>query len=240
MNKSGHLWGIGVGPGEPGLLTLKALEILKDATVIMAPRASSRDESAALQIVKEWVDEARLRIYGFPMTREPDSLAGCWREVADEVAALVEKGEKVVFLTLGDALTYSTFNYILQQLENKIPPERVTTIPGVTSFAAAAAAQNFPIVCGEELMAVIPLPDGPLARVRGLVRESDTVVFMKIGDRLEELLEFVNEEFPDREAVFASRVGTPGQYLCRDLTQLPEGVKGYLSVMIVRKAGKKS
>ncbi|NLI13022.1 precorrin-2 C(20)-methyltransferase [Pelotomaculum propionicicum] len=237
MNKRGHLWGIGVGPGDPGLLTLKALEALKEATVIMAPLASSREESAALQIVKEWVDETRLRVYGFPMTREPDSLAACWREVADEVAALVEKGEKVVFLTLGDALTYSTFNYILQQLAGKIPPECVTTIPGVTSFAAAAAAENFPMVCGEELLAVIPLPDGPLSRVRGLVRESDTVVFMKIGNRLKELMAFVNEEFPDRAAVFASRVGTPGQYLCRDLDRLPEGVDGYLSVLIVRKAG---
>lgn len=240
MSRSGHLWGIGVGPGDPGLLTLKAQQVLKEATVVMAPRAANREESAALQTVKEWVDETRLRIYGFPMTREPDSLAGCWREVAGEIAALVEQGEKVVFLTLGDALTYSTFNYILQQVEDKIPPERITTVPGVTSFAAAVAAANFPLVCGEELMAVIPLPDGPLSRVRGLVQESDTVVFMKIGDRLGELLDFVKEQFPDRTAVFAARVGTPGQYLCRDLDLLPEGVKGYMSVMIVRKAGKKS
>lgn len=240
MSKSGHLWGIGVGPGDPGLLTLKALQVLKEAGVVMAPRASNREESAALQIVKEWVDASRLKIYSFPMTREPESLAGSWREVADEIAALVEKGEKVVFLTLGDALTYSTFNYILQQLENKIPPECITTVPGVTSFAAAVAAANFPLVCGEELLAVIPLPDGPLERVRGLVRESDTVVFMKIGDRLKELLDFIDEEFPGCEAVFASRVGAPGQYLCRDLGRLPEGVKGYMSVMIVRKAGKTS
>ncbi|MFX4263611.1 precorrin-2 C(20)-methyltransferase [Pelotomaculum propionicicum] len=238
MNKKGHFWGIGVGPGDPELLTMKAARILREAGVIMAPKATGRGESAALQAVKDLTDPSKLKIYDFPMTRDPENLAMCWREVAAEIAELVDNGEQVVFLTLGDALTYSTLNYVLQQLQSKLEPGSITIIPGVTSFAAAAAAAGFPLVCGEEKLAVIPLPDGPLDSLRGQVRESDVVVFMKLGSRLAELLEFIKEEFDGRETVFASRVGTPGQYLCRDLGDLPEDAAGYMSVLIVRKGGK--
>jgi precorrin-2/cobalt-factor-2 C20-methyltransferase len=238
MNNNGHFWGIGVGPGDPELLTLKAARVLREASVIMAPKATGRGESAALQAVKELIDPSILRIYDFPMTRDPQSLARCWQDVAAEIAGLVIKGEKVVFLTLGDALTYSTLNYVLQQLQGKLQPGSITTIPGVTSFAAAAAAANFPLVCGEEKLAVIPLPDGPLDRLRNQVRESDVVVFMKLGSRLAELLEFIKEEFSDRETVFAARVGTPEQYLCRDLEHISEDAVGYMSILIVRKVGK--
>lgn len=237
MNK-GHFWGVGVGPGDPELLTLKAARVLREAGVIMAPKATGRGESAALQAVKKLIDPAKLKIYDFPMTRDPEDLAMCWREVAAEIAALVNNGEQVVFLTLGDALTYSTLNYVLQQLRGKIDPGAVTIIPGVTSFAAAAAAANFPLVCGEEKLAVIPLPDGPLDVLRGQVRESDVTVFMKLGSRLPELLDFIKEEFTGHEAVFASRVGTPGQFICRDLEHLPGDAAGYMSVLIARKGGK--
>ncbi len=238
MSKSGHLWGIGVGPGDPGLLTLQALQVLEEATVVFAPRATGYKESAAMRVVEKIIAATKLKICDFPMTREADHLAGCWREVADKIAGLVEKGEKVVFLTLGDALTYSTYNYVLQQLVGRLPPASITTVPGVTSFAAACAAANFPLVCGGESMAVIPLPEGPLDRVCNLVWESDVVVFMKLGNRLQELLRLVNEEVPEREVVFASRVGTPEQYLCRDINCLPEHATGYMSVLIVRKVGK--
>lgn len=238
MNNKGHFWGVGVGPGDPELLTLKTARVLREASVIMAPKATGRGESAALQAVKKLADPSKLRIYDFPMTRDPEDLARCWRGVAAEIASLINNGEQVVFLTLGDALTYSTLNYVLQQLQGKIEPGAITIIPGITSFAAAAAAANFPLVCGEEKLAVIPLPDAPLDSLRGQVRESDVVVFMKLGSRLPELLEFVKEEFSGRETVFASRVGTPEQYLCRDLEHLPEDAVGYMSVLIVRKAGK--
>lgn len=240
MSKKGHLWGIGVGPGDPGLLTLQALQILEEATVVFAPRATGYRKSAAMQVVEKIIGSSELRICDFPMTREADRLAGCWREVAGEIAGLVEKGEKVVFLTLGDALTYSTYNYVLQQLADKLPPASITTVPGVTSFAAACAAANFPLVCGGESLAVIPLPEGPLDRVRSWVRENDVVVFMKLGNRLPELLRLVNEEAPGHEAVFASRVGVCGQFLCTDINHLPEQATGYMSVLIVRKAGKTS
>ena len=238
MNNNGHFWGIGVGPGDPELLTLKAARVLREAGVVMAPKAKGRGESAALQAVKSLVEPSKLRVYDFPMTRDPQELARCWREVAAEIAGLVRGGEKVAFLTLGDALTYSTLNYVLQQLQKILEPGSITTIPGVTSFAAAAAAADFPLVCGEEKLAVIPLPEGSLDSLRGQVRESDVVVFMKLGSRLPELLDFVKEEFPGREAVYASRVGTPGQYIYRDLKNLPDGAAGYMSVLIVRKGGK--
>ncbi len=237
MSKNGHLWGIGVGPGDPGLLTLKAIQALKEADVVFVPKASSRGESAALQVVAKQVDTSKLKICDFPMTRDQVDLDSCWRGVANEIAALVETGENVAFITLGDALTYSTFNYVLQQLEGRILPESITTIPGVTSFAAAGAAENFPLVCGEEFLSVIPLPDGPLDRICGILKESDVVVFMKLGDRLSELLSFIEKEIPGREVVFASRVGTPGQYVTRDLNRLPDDVTGYMSVLIVRKDG---
>lgn len=238
MNNKGHFWGVGVGPGDPELLTLKAARVLREADVIMAPKATGRGESAALQAVKKLADPSKLKIYDFPMTRDPGDLTMCWRGVAAEIAALMNNGEQVVFLTLGDALTYSTLNYVLQQLQGKIESGAVTIIPGVTSFAAAAAAAGFPLVCGEEKLAVIPLPDGSLDSLRGQVRESDAVVFMKLGSRLTELLDFVKEELAGCEAVFASRVGTPGQYLCRDLEHLPEDAAGYMSVLIARKDGK--
>ena len=135
MNR-GKLYGVGVGPGDPELLTLKARRILLEADVVAVPDKGS-GEKTALNIVKDVVEGKNLRPCPTPMVRDKALLDGCYEEIAARICALLDEGKNVAFITLGDPTLYSTYIYVHKKVLARGYDAEL--IPGVPSFCAVAA-----------------------------------------------------------------------------------------------------
>ena len=131
---TGCLYGIGVGPGDPELLTLKALRVLQQVPLICAPQGQGRNTSIALTIVQQFLDESNQEVIRaeFP-TSDEEAAAQVWRDTADTVSEYLEKGNDVAFITEGDPMLYSTFAYVMDRVRSTHPEITVEIVPGVSS-----------------------------------------------------------------------------------------------------------
>ena len=235
-NALGQFWGVGVGPGPRGLLPVAAVEVLAQAAVIYLPRARSAELSIARQCLDGlMIPASRLREIEFTMDPDRNVLREHYGTLAVNIAAELEAGRDVAYLTLGDPMTYSTYGYTLMALKDRLPAARTRTIPGITSFAATAAALNWPLGEGKERVLILPCPDDKASLQRD-IETHDVVVLMKIGKRLAMVLELLRDMGISEHCVLASRIGLPDERLCDDLTTLGDiGSLGYLSTMLIRR-----
>jgi len=231
----GKFYGIGVGPGDPEFLTVKAVRVLAGAGVVCVPRSGPDRESLALQAARPYLPAGYETLeLSFPMSRDRSILEESWRTAGEEVAVRVAAGQVVVFLTLGDPLLYSTYGYLLRYLKKHHPGLERETIPGITSFGAAAAAAGEPLAEGEESLAVLPCAYG-LETVERALDTFDNVVLLKVHRRLPELTALLEARGLLEHALLASRVGQPGQFLSADLKSLNFDTAGYMSLIIVKR-----
>ena len=239
MTELGHFWGIGVGPGPRGLLPVAALEILSRAAVIYLPRARSAESSVARQCLAGLeIPAERLREVEFTMDPDRGVLREHYTSLADNIATDLQAGRNVAYLTLGDPMTYSTYGYTLAALTERLPAVVTRTLPGITSFATAAAALGWPLGEGKERVLILPCPDDSLA-LRRDIESHDVVVLMKIGKRLPMVLEVLREMGISEHCALAARIGLPGETLCDDLGALPETESlGYLSTLLIRRTAR--
>ena len=238
----GTFYGMGVGPGDPELLTVKAANILGRCPHVVVPKAKAEGGSVALEIAGRYVHgSAKIHELVFPMTMDKVELSRSWKESAQTIAALLKNGEDVCFLTLGDALVYSTYIYLLRELKAIVPDVEVVTVPGITSFSAVAALTSFPLGEGKEPITIVPTADD-LTAVCQAVKAGGTVVLMKIGKRLGDILDILEETGVIGDAVFVQRAGQPTQRIELDLRKLrgESAEAGYLSVILIHASSKKS
>jgi precorrin-2/cobalt-factor-2 C20-methyltransferase len=234
---TGTLYGIGVGPGDPELITLKAVKILKKVSQIFAAASSKNSYSLALNIVRCHLNGAGVENLPFPMTKDPEVLTEAWERNALRVLAVLAQGRDAAFVTLGDPLTYSTFGYLLQTLKRLDPEVRVVTIPGITSYSAAAALSQIPLSEGEESFFVV---SGALGaeRLKEALRQTDNVVLLKTYRCFPEIFRTLEElELLDC-ATFISRVGLEGETVVQNLRELKGRDLPYLSMLIIKKKGR--
>jgi precorrin-2/cobalt-factor-2 C20-methyltransferase len=222
------------------LLPVAAVEVLAQAAVIYLPRARSADLSIARQCLDGlMIPEPRLREIEFTMDPDREVLSEHYSALAAEIALELEAGRDVAYLTLGDPMTYSTYGYTMAALRERIPAVQARTIPGITSFAAAAAAMNWPIGEGKERVLILPCPDEARS-LRQDIETHDVVVLMKIGKRLPMVLQVLRDMGIGDNCALASRIGLPGETLCDDLGSLPDTASlGYLSTMLIRRTARK-
>lgn len=233
--KLGTFYGIGVGPGDPELLTVKAANLLGRCQHIVTPKAKIKSESVAHEIARRYISpRSKVHELVFPMVTDPEQLAQSWRESAQYVSNLLQSGMDVCFLTLGDTLVYSTYIYLLRELTKLHPDIRVETVPGITSFCAASALTHFPLGKGKELLTIVPTADD-LTAVRSAIESGGTVVLMKIGKRLGTILDLLEQTGVISNAVFVQRAGHENQIIERDLRKLKHAgaEAGYLSVILI-------
>ncbi len=187
---AGKFIGIGVGPGDPELITLKAAKALKAADVICVPKSHARKTSMALGMVKQILNErdapAEVLELVFPMTKDDLNNRKLWVENAAIVASKAKKGN-VAFITLGDPMLYSTFLYLYECVKETYPELELEIIPGVTSVTAAAASSKLPLAEKEEVVSIIPSDLDP-ARIEETAKHADTLVFMKCAYHIKEFL----------------------------------------------------
>lgn len=237
---SGTLYGIGIGPGDPELITLKGTRLISACRNLFVPKARTASESVALAIARPLVGpDARIEELVFPMTADREELAEKWDAAAARIAEVLTAGDDACFLTLGDPLLYSTYIYLLRALRSRLPDLKAVTIPGITAFGAAAALAEFPVGEGREPVTIVPAADD-LTDVRRALTQGGTVVLMKIGKRLRELLDLLDGEGFLERSVFVSHVGMEAERIETDLRRLKaEGPEaGYLSIILVH-AGKR-
>jgi precorrin-2/cobalt-factor-2 C20-methyltransferase len=236
MNKEpGEFYGIGVGPGDNELLTVKAVRIIKEVDCIFAPRADSKGSSLALDIVADVCEGKRVVEQVYPMVRDKAKLEAAWMASANEIKSEIESGNNVAYLTIGDPLTFSTYCYLLQQLSKIIPSQNIHTIPGITSYNAAASLANFSLIEQNEKLAIIPISED-VNELRPILNSFDTVILMKVAKKLDEVIVLLEEMELIDKSLFASYIGFKNEFITRDLLSLKGGGKGYLSVIIVRKS----
>lgn len=231
----GTLYGIGIGPGDPELITLKGARLLGQCRHVFVPKARTAADSIAMTIAHPCLrDDALIAELLFPMTADRQRLAACWEESARQVASVLQKGEDACFITIGDPFLYSTYIYLLRAVRALLPEVEAVTVPGVTAFSAAASLTGFPLGEAKEQITIVPTADD-LAGVQRAVAGGGTIIIMKIGKRLREVIKLLEEAELLPGAVFVSRAGLAGQRIETDLRKLqPEDPEtGYLSIILV-------
>ena len=230
---SGVVYGIGVGPGDPGLLTVSAVDALQNVGAVLAPAPRRGGESLALSIARTHLPEdCEVHTAHFPMTEDRDVLVAAWDEAAATLLRLAAAGASVAFITLGDAMLYSTWSYVLAALRRAAPDAPVATIPGVTAMAACAAAVGRPLAEGREPLLV--WPDEPPADAAALLALAPNIVFMKADRHLEALADVA--ERTGAEAVAVRRASQAGARTTSDLRAW-SGDREYFTTVLMHRAG---
>ena len=199
MKEKGKLIGIGVGPGDTELLTLKAARILETVPVIFSPKSSKEKESIALSIVRPILekrsDYKRLMIVApiFPMIEDKDELEKVWTSASEMIAQYLDSGRDVAFITLGDSSIFSTYSYVQKKLIGKY---EIETVPGITSFTACAAAKNEALLEQNEILTIVPKIDD---RLNNVLDTSDSIVLMKASRNTTELEATIEEKNRPKE-----------------------------------------
>lgn len=229
--KKGIFYGVGIGPGDPELITLKAVRTLERCPVIAAPRTKS-GETLALDIVRRGMalEGKTILPLNFTMSRDPAVLRASHRQAADAIAPHLAAGRDVAMLNLGDVSIYATYGYLMELITAQ--GYEAVMIPGVPSFCAVAArlgtsltTANAPLHIlpggGEELEAQLDLPG--------------TKVLMKSGSRIPQVASALRQRGLTAQAAMVRDCGLPTETVCRDLTHLPADT-GYFATIIVKEA----
>jgi precorrin-2/cobalt-factor-2 C20-methyltransferase len=235
MDKKGTLFGIGIGPGDADLVTVKGAKLLAACRHVVVPKAAVSSESVALRIIQPHLNPvAQVHELVFPMVVNPDELMAKWKESASYVHALLAQGEDVCFPTLGDTFLYSTYIYLVQALQALDSAVHIETVPGVTAFSAVAAIARFPVGVGKHPVTIVPSADD-FTTLDAALQTDGTVVIMKVGKRLDAILDKLEEKKLLAKSVFAAHVGMADECIETDLRKL-RGLgetTGYLSIILV-------
>lgn len=234
MPDMGTLYGVGIGPGDPELLTLKAARVIGAVPVVAVPVARPDGRSYALDVVGGMLrpDQEILKLL-FPMLKDANAKASYRRAAAESVLAVLRTGRDVAFLTEGDPLFHSTFIYLLAELPAGTP---LVVVPGISSVHAAAAQAQLPLVNAGQRLAILPVTFEDEAALRETLRTFDTVVLMKFHRDLDRLLDLLDELGLTGCAVIVERASHADGRVIRDVRSTRGGELHYLSLMIVRGA----
>jgi precorrin-2/cobalt-factor-2 C20-methyltransferase len=199
------LIGIGVGPGDVELLTVKAVKAIQNADIIMCPASSKDRPSIALSVVSPIIDKSlnqKIVKLIFPMTKDKDVLENTWKRNAKIMAETVLTGKNVVYLTVGDPYLYSTWIYMHKDLKENYPDMDISVIPGIVSIFTFASKVGVSIAEGAEKVAIIP-SCYDLSSVKEIAKHSESMIFLKDGRYFDKVIEVLKESgFPDN-SIFA-------------------------------------
>lgn len=246
----GKLYVIGVGPGDPELLTLKAARIIRSVPVLFVPKGREEGTSLALSIIQGAVSTEGKQIVElhFPMVKTaPHSgplprvereaataaLEAKWSDAVDAVLKYLDEGKDAAFITIGDPSIYSTFFYLYDRLLEKRPGLEVEFIPGISSINASAARAGLSLGLGNERIAV--LPANYLDSLQDMLERFDTVVLMKVSKVFPEIKDMLRRTGLTAHAVYVCRAGMDDEKVIRDIHQVREVDLNYFSLIIVRK-----
>lgn len=225
----GTLYGVGVGPGDPELMTLKAVRLIRENMIIAVPGADPKETVAykiAVQAVPELAEKELLPIY-MPMTHDPEELERNHAKGAQTLEEVLDKGKNIVFLTLGDPCVYSTFSYLQKRVEKD--GYYTELVSGITSFCAAAARLNIPLSEWNEQLHVVPA----VHRLDSTLNESGNYILMKSGKKMNQVKEILAQS--GRDVLMVENCGMENEHIYRSVEEIPDDA-GYYSLIIAKEA----
>ena len=230
---SGIFYGIGVGPGDPELLTMKAVQAIKEVDIIIAPKTEKKDGSVALSIASQYLKKDVEIIYQvFPMVVKFEESTDAWEANKKEILELVRSGKKVAFLTLGDPMFYSTYIYVYRLLEHE--GIDIETIPGVPAFCAIGSKLGYPLVEGNDILSIVPAT-ADKEKIEKVMAVSDNVVLMKVYKNFGEMVDLLAENKMSKNSVMVSRCGLPDEEKIYDIEAEKDKKVNYLSTILARR-----
>lgn len=225
----GTLYGVGVGPGDPELMTLKAVRLIRENMIIAVPGADPKETVAykiAVQAVPELTEKELLPIY-MPMTHDPEELEKNHTKGAIALEEVLDEGKNIVFLTLGDPCVYSTFSYLQKRVEKD--GYHTELVSGITSFCAAAARLNIPLSEWNEQLHVVPA----VHRLDSTLNESGNYILMKSGKKMNQVKEILAQS--GRDVLMVENCGMENEHIYRSVEEIPDDA-GYYSLIIAKEA----
>ena len=234
ISKLGIFYGIGVGPGDPELLTVKAINAIRNSNVIIAPKTEKKDGSVALTIAQPYLRaDVEIVYQTFPMVRNFEDSPDVFEDNQREILNFLRDGKNVAFLTLGDPMFFSTYIYIFRLLKNS--GVTIETIPGVPAFLAIASKIGRPLAFGNDILTVIPATASN-EKIAAAAQVSDAAVIMKVYKNFAEVVDILASENLTGDAVLVSRCGLEDEKIFADLEAHKADRLNYLSTILTRRS----
>ncbi|MBC8016007.1 MAG: precorrin-2 C(20)-methyltransferase [Sporomusaceae bacterium] len=230
---SGIFYGVGVGPGDPELLTLKAVKVIQQADVIIAPKTEKKEDSVALSIARPYLkDDVEILRLVFPMVNDATTLTDAWENNKEAILAQLQAGKKVVFLTLGDPMFYSTYMYVYRLLKDS--GHEIETVPGVPAFCAIGSQLGQPLAEGTDVLSIIPatMKEDEMDKILAL---ADNVVLMKVYKNFAQVVEKLHQHGFGDNAVMISKCGLPDEQVSYNLNEVDAAQVNYLTTILAKK-----
>ncbi|MCH2205444.1 MAG: precorrin-2 C(20)-methyltransferase [Lentisphaerales bacterium] len=237
MSQFGKLYGVGVGTGSPDLMTLRAVNVLREVDVIVIPQSKKGRKSVAWRITEPNVvkNDAQERLFlTFPMTKDPEILKPAWDIAFTEIGKRLEEGKNVAFITEGDPLFFSTYIYLHKAAQKRWPEVETEIVPAVSSFTAVPSVIQQPIADGQERVAVVPASYG-LDTLPQILQLFDTVLLMKVSSIMPRLVEILKNEGLLDCATYVSKATMDFQMTTTDLEAIKNDKCDYFSMVMVKK-----
>ena len=230
----GKLYGIGVGPGDSKLMTVKAVEILQHADMIITPKTEKKDGSVAFNIASPYIPKTtEILPMVFQMNLDMDAVAKQWEINRKIITDKLDEGKNLVFLTLGDPMLYSTYMYIFRALEGT--EYQAETVPGIPAFLGIASYIGMPVAEWEETVLILPAT-ASREKIDKALSAADHAVIMKVYKNFAYIQEELRKHHLIKNAVMVSRAGLPDEIVQKDLDSLPADYKpNYLSTILTKR-----
>lgn len=236
MSNIGTLYGVGVGPGDPELVTIKAFRIMKQSPIIAYPLKMRGAKSYALKITEVYVNTEEKEMLGltFPMTKDQETLDREWNRTVERVYEGLAAGKDVAFITEGDPMIYSTFIHLMRLMKEQHPEVQVISIPGISSINASASRLGIPLADGDEQIGIVPATDS-LEEMIAALESHDCVVFIKVAKVIDVMIEALRETGLLAKAAVLTKVTSAEELIWHNVAELEGQSLEYLTLMVVRK-----
>lgn len=235
----GTLYGIGVGPGDPELIPIKSARILEKVDVIFTASSTKNDYSLAVRIAEPHIpSNTAVKMLPFPMTNDLEEKEAAWKDHAQTIMRELQEGKDVAFLTLGDPMTYSTYGYVLKHVKAANGNFPIVTVPGITSYQAAAAGTNTPLVEGEESLVILSGVKGGthLRKLsNGAGNGPENVVFLKAYKNVKDINLALEERDMLDTSIGVSNCSFANQEVTYDLREFNSKPPKYWTLIIAKK-----
>ena len=235
-NGTGSFYGVGVGPGDPELLTIKAQKTLQKVAVISFTQLDDGKESYALSVVRGVLEAAKPEFLAITIPSDDETPVSpqTWTDAAAEIAGHLSQGKDVAFITEGDPMLYSEFFQVLGSVKSVVPDLEFEIIPGVSSVMAAAASSGMPLVTHGQRLTILPKVYG-IDDLREAITNSDTTVLMEVDRDLLQALANLEKLGLTGKATYVRQASTSRENVVEDISKLEAEDLDYFSLLIIRR-----